>query len=241
MNHSSIVHEQREKRPNIFWWINIIVDYILGFILAALLIIGPFILLIQLKNFSAALLLVTVPIGLWILKWFLNKLGKRVWHGRHRSYFKLERNKLTYEESNIETRSLKKDTVSFESIQYIVSSLFILEDNHVFAASETGRISPLNIGSILYIVYLKDGHYQMTKVPFYPDERSINIWLETFQERSIPLYYTDLLLYNDSEKERLALFEDDDILVPYMYEQSWEEEIYSLKSKWEDRFEHVQS
>ena len=222
MNQSNLIHEQKEKQPTPFWWMTTFIFYIPGFLVSAFLILGPFYALLQLQNFRSLLLFIVVPLGWWLLRKQLRNLGERLWYSRHQSKYRLENNQVSFVEWNNQTHVAKKDTVPFTSISYVVSSYYVLEDNHFHPKSKMGDFIPPDcLAYVLYIVYSKNGEHQMASVPFYPHkEESVGKWLHIFQTNNIPLFYTETLLYLDGEKERLDFFEnEEDEVIPYTFEE----------------------
>ncbi len=221
MNQSNLIHEQTEKQPTLFWWITTFVFYIPGFLVSAFLILGPFYALLQLQNFRSLLLFIVVPLGWWLIRKQLRNLKKRLWYSRHQSRYRLENNQVSFVEWDNQTHVVKEDTVPFTSISYVVSSYYVLEDNHFHPKSKMGDFIPADcLAYILYIVYSRNGKHQMASVPFYPQEESVGKWLHTFQANKIPLFYTETLLYLDGEKERLDFFEnEEDEVIPYTFKE----------------------
>ncbi|MCG3419287.1 hypothetical protein [Oceanobacillus jordanicus] len=237
MYNESYIHEHKQRQMEPFWWVTAFLFSTLGLLLGLTFIIGgPVLFAVYMKTWLLLFILL-IPLGIWICIALTRVLKRMVWRNRHLSSYRLGRNQITYHTWNEDNKTDSEGTISFNHIQYVVASIYLIKDNHAYTKSRIAEQVPrMALAPVLYIVYEKNGQQQILTVPFYMDT-AINTWLQGLKENQIPLLFSSLNLYDMEDEERFQSIVKGEKQLPFTFEGDWLKQAASLNKEWFSQME----
>lgn len=245
MNYDNVVHEHKQRKEEVFWWITYSTILSVGFLIGIVFLIGPIILLFIYKSAWLLLLLLFLPLGYIMVKGIYKTAKKLIWKNNHLSSYTLKKNEIIFEGWKVNHPfDPISGSIPIPSIDCVVFSSYIvretMQSNRSFSS---GNNKITETAPILYVIYRgKSNQKYILTIPFYTKNPGIDNWLSFLEENDIPLKYTNYVLHrNDVEimddQGRLRFLEDDDEFISFHFRGNWLEQLTRLISQWNTEFE----
>lgn len=233
MRDNNVLYQYKERGLDILGWIVMSCIIIGMFILSILMVLWPIEMFIRNGSIGNALLLLLIPIGGWIAIKAFSNARTLIWQHNHPTTYSFYRNHFQLDKWT-ETYAIEPQSVRIElsTIQKIVLAPYIVNETRL----KYGRIH-IDKNHIMYVFHSPRGKQELFMLPFPNREDEINIWLKYFQERNIPLAYTNEILYRMdretfTDEERMARLNSNPHLIPLVYNQKWKQLREELSSEW---------
>ncbi|MGM8365425.1 hypothetical protein ACLIBG_08055 [Virgibacillus sp. W0181] len=224
--------EQTERKMDPFWWVYMFLAYTFVLLLGIACIIGPFVLFFIFKSYWLLLLIPLIPLGWWMTRGMIRVIKKYIWLNRHNSTYSLKNNVFSFKEWNKTTKDVIEGTISIDQIDYIVVANYTFQDNHAYARAGVTEEVPKNTRPpIIYVVLTMNDKKQVLSIPFY-ENHTVDPWLKKFKEAKIAFYYTAHDIRGVHSEDKVALFENEDLLIFYDYNGAWENQVLDLYNTW---------
>ncbi|WP_052759457.1 hypothetical protein [Paenibacillus sp. DMB20] len=221
---SAMIHKQRQRKMQPFYWILTFEMITLGMLVGLALAVGPLFLLSRWPSGWMLLTLPAVPAGVWIFYKLFKNLAERIWLNRHLDQYMLYDDRVEFLLWNRETKEAIRGSVPVRDIKEMYYGRHLMLYSYAYREMKMTESAPMaELLPVLHLIYNEGLKDRLLAIPFI-DIMEANRWLEVLAPRGIPLWLSSLLIHDPQDESAPAMLREDMNRVPAEFDGNIERE-----------------